>query len=108
YAGGDPVAVAKKHGARIAHVHTKDVRQGALKKALDHDQPFMRAVLDGIFTVPGDGMVDTGAVLSELARHRYSGWIVVEAEQDPAKANPLKYATLGFKNVTAMAKAAGL
>lgn len=108
YAGGDPVALAKKHGARLAHVHTKDVRKPVLEKALKGDLPFLTAVLEGVFTVPGDGAVDFKAFFAELAAARYSGWIVVEAEQDPKKAEPLKYATMGFKNVTARVAEAGL
>jgi inosose dehydratase len=108
YAGGDPVTAAKKHGARLAHVHTKDVRKDVLQKALQGDWPFLDAVLEGVFTVPGDGMIDYPGVFAQLAAARYSGWLVVEAEQDPKKANPLKYATMGFKNVAKYAADARL
>jgi inosose dehydratase len=108
FAGGDPVAAAKKHGARVAHVHAKDIRKPVLEKVLKADLPFLEAVLEGVFTVPGDGCVDYPAVFKELASHHYQGWVVVEAEQDPKKANPLTYATLGFKNLTASLKAGGL
>jgi inosose dehydratase len=108
FAGGDPVGAAKKHGARVAHVHAKDVRKPVLDTVLKNDTPFLEAVLQGVFTVPGDGSVDYPAVFKELAQHHYQGWVVVEAEQDPRKANPLTYATMGFKNVTASLKAGGL
>jgi inosose dehydratase len=108
YAGGDPVAAAKKHGARLAHVHTKDVRKDVLARALKSDWPFLDAVLEGVFTVPGDGMVDYPGVFAQLAAAKYSGWLVVEAEQDPKKANPLKYATMGFQNVAKYAADARL
>ena len=108
FAGGDPVAATKKHASRLAHVHTKDVRKAVMEKALKNDSPFLDAVLEGVFTVPGDGMVDYKGVFAELAAARYSGWLVVEAEQDPKKANPLQYATMGFKNVAACAAEAGL
>ena len=68
---------------------------------------FMAAVMDGIFTVPGDGSIDYAPILKTLADHGYSGWLVVEAEQDPRKAHPLTYATMGFKNLKAMAEKAG-
>ena len=68
---------------------------------------FMDAVMAGIFTVPGDGSIDYLPILRVLAEANYSGWLVVEAEQDPKKANPLKYATMGYKNLSRMAKEAG-
>ena len=108
YAGGDPVACAKKHGARLAHVHTKDVRKAVLEQALANDWPFLTAVLEGVFTVPGDGFIDYPRFFAELSAANYPGWLVVEAEQDPKKANPLKYATMGFQNVSKYAAAAGM
>lgn len=88
FAGEDPVRVAAAHASRIAHVHCKDVRPAALARALNRDASFLDAVLMGVFTVPGDGCVDYPAVLGPLARAGYSGWLVVEAEQDPAIAIP--------------------
>jgi inosose dehydratase len=69
---------------------------------------FMDAVMDGIFTVPGDGFVAFQPLLAQLHAARYDGWLVVEAEQDPRKANPLTYATLGYKNLRQAATSAGL
>jgi inosose dehydratase len=107
FAGGDPVAVARRHARRIVHVHCKDVRADVLRASLAADSSFLRAVLDGVFTVPGDGSIDYAAVLAPLARAGYSGWLVVEAEQDPAKAHPLTYARMGFTNLGQAARAAG-
>ena len=107
FAGGDPVAVARRHANRIVHVHCKDVRQGVLREVLRDDRSFLRAVLDSVFTVPGDGSIDFTAVLTELRRGGYAGWLVVEAEQDPNKAHPLTYARMGFTNLAAAANAAG-
>ena len=107
FAGGDPAGVARRHGARIVHVHCKDVRANVLGQMLRKDESFLRAVLDGVFTVPGDGAIDFTAVLRELARHDYAGWLVVEAEQDPAKAHPLTYARMGHDNLRRAATAAG-
>ena len=67
----------------------------------------MQAVVDGIFTVPGDGSIDYPTILKVLADHSYAGWLVVEAEQDPAKAHPLTYARLGFDNLARLALQAG-
>jgi inosose dehydratase len=102
-AGGDPVAAARRHAPRIAHVHCKDVRRDVLARATAADLPFLVAVLEGLFTVPGDGMVDFAAVLDALAAGGYLGWLVVEAEQDPAKAHPLTYARMGHDHLAALA-----
>lgn len=106
FGGADPVALAEKFRTRIAHVHCKDVRREVLAKARAKDWSFLEAVVEGCFTVPGDGMVDFPAVLKALPD--YSGWLVVEAEQDPEKANPLKYARMGCANLRRFAKDAKL
>lgn len=108
FSGGDPLALLRKQVNRVVHVHCKDVRKDVLDKARREDLSFMAAVLEGIFTVPGDGVIDYPAILRVLADAAYSGWLVVEAEQDPRKANPLTYATMGFRNLSRMAKEAGL
>jgi inosose dehydratase len=95
YAGGDPAATAQRHGTRIVHVHCKDVRLPMLNEAMQNDWSFLDAVLAGVFTVPGDGCVDYPHVFEALAAASYRGWLVVEAEQDPAKAHPLTYARMG-------------
>jgi len=92
WAGGDPVALVREHGDRIAHVHLKDLRADVLRRWQQEDFSFRDAVLQGIFTVPGDGMIDFPAVLDALAERDYRGWLVVEAEQDPTRAHPLTYA----------------
>ena len=106
FGGADPVALARKYRNRVAHVHCKDVRKDVLAEARAKDWSFLDAVVAGCFTVPGDGMVDYPAFFKELPG--YSGWLVVEAEQDPEKANPLKYATLGCANLKRYAKDARL
>ncbi len=107
-AGADPAAVAARHGPRINHVHCKDVRADVLEKARGGDMSFLNAVLEGVFTVPGDGAVDFTKVLAALRLSAYSGWLVVEAEQDPAKAHPLTYARMGHEGVRSALAAAGL
>ncbi len=108
FSGADPAAVAARHGRRINHVHCKDVRADVLDKARGGDMSFLDAVLEGVFTVPGDGAVDFTKVLAALRPFSYSGWLVVEAEQDPAKAHPLTYARMGHEGVRSALAAAGL
>jgi inosose dehydratase len=96
YAGDDPVRIAQAWGKRIAHVHCKDIRPGVLRRALNRDSSFLDAVVEGVFTVPGDGCVDYPKVLGLLATSGYAGWWVVEAEQDPAVADPVRYAAMGY------------
>jgi inosose dehydratase len=107
FSGGNPLQLIKDNVKRVVHVHCKDVRKPMLEKARAEDMSFMAAVLEGIFTVPGDGFLDYASILRVLAEANYSGWLVVEAEQDPRKAHPLTYATMGFKNLSRLAKEAG-
>lgn len=107
FAGGDPMALLKRWSSRVNHVHCKDIRPAVLKDALNRDLPFLKAVLNGLFTVPGDGSIDYYAVLKELKAMNYSGWIVVEAEQDPSIADPLTFATKGYVTLADAVKQAG-
>jgi inosose dehydratase len=107
YGGGDPVAAIKAFGARINHVHCKDIRGYALEACRRRDASFTEAILSGIFTAPGDGIVDYPAVFNALKTALYAGWVVQEAEQDPRIANPTIYAELGFKHLDRTARAAG-
>ena len=108
FADADPADVARRHWQRINHVHLKDVRRDVLARARARDASFLDAVLDGVFTVPGDGAIDFAPVLAILAAADYCGWLVVEAEQDPAKAPPLTYARRGFAHLRAAVDQAGL
>jgi len=92
FAGDDPLAAARAHADRIKHVHLKDVRPEVLSQVLRENLSFQDAIEAGVFTVPGDGAIDFVPVLQALADAGYQGWLVVEAEQHPAKANPLEYA----------------
>jgi myo-inosose-2 dehydratase len=106
FAGADPAALARCYRARISHVHAKDVRADVMASARAQRLSFLDAVIAGVFTVPGDGCVDYQAVFADLPG--YAGWVVVEAEQDPAKADPLTYATLGYNNLRRYLTDAGL
>ncbi len=111
WGGADPAELARAYRHRISHVHAKDVRRDVMERARREDWSFLDAILGpgaelGVYTVPGDGMVDYEAVFRALPG--YSGWVVVEAEQDPEKAHPLTYAKKGVAHLRACLKAAGL
>jgi inosose dehydratase len=91
-AGSDPLAVARAHIGRIKHVHLKDIRPDVVSRVRKEGLSFQQGIEGGIFTVPGDGSIDFVPILKTLGEAGYAGWLVVEAEQDPAKANPLEYA----------------
>jgi inosose dehydratase len=105
FAGGDPVALLDKYGRRVCHVHCKDVRPAVMKLARNRDWSFLEAVVNGAFTVPGDGAVDFAAVIDRLKRHGYRGWLVVEAEQDPVIAPSFEYAQKGYRTLRALVDA---
>ncbi|EAR51106.1 MocC-like protein (rhizopine catabolism), myo-inositol catabolism iolE-like protein [Oceanicola granulosus HTCC2516] len=110
FAGGNVTGVLDKWAHRIGHVHFKDVRQPVLDRIRANDGSFLDAVQAGAFTVPGDpeGCIDFQAVTDRLAAMQYEGWIVVEAEQDPAKAPPAEYARLGFDHIVGICRRSGL
>jgi inosose dehydratase len=103
-AGGDPLRALKRHAKRITHVHCKDVRQDKLARAKKEDLSFLDAVLGDVFAVPGDGSIDFEPLLAGLAQAGYGGWLVVEADQDPAKAHPLTHARIGHDCLRPLAR----
>lgn len=92
FSGEDPVDIVKRYADRVGHVHLKDVRAEIIKKAHDEKLSFLRSILEGVFTVPGDGPTDFRAVLQPVIDSSFTGWFMVEAEQDPDKADPLRCA----------------
>lgn len=110
FGGGDAERAAKKHMARVGHIHAKNVRPTIATEVSDHSLSFLEGVRRGVFTVPGDkeGAVDFVPVLKQAAEHGYQGWLVIEAEQDPDIRNPFEYQTLGLKSLKAFAREAGL
>ena len=104
FAGGNSIEVANNFKERIIHVHCKDMRKNVLEKSLKDDLSFRQAFLEGAFTVPGDGFINYEPLLTLLKKNDYNGWLVVEAEQDPAKANPLEYAKIGHKYLSNVCK----
>lgn len=107
YAGADPAAVARRHIGRICHLHCRDVRLPVLAEMRRKRGSFLDAVLAGIFTVPGDGGVAFPPVLEAVKAAGHDGWLVVAAEQDPAKARPLTLARKGYTYLDAAARRAG-
>ena len=107
FGGGNISSVISNHGNRINHVHTKDVRRQVMNSINHQKDSFLDCVLEGIFTVPGDGMIDYEEVMQQLYKVGYEGWVIIEAEQDPAKANPLEYAKIGFNALDRARRNAG-
>ena len=108
FAGGNSLKIIRDFKEKIAHVHCKDMREKVLKKSLSEDLSFRHAFLEGAFTVPGDGCIDYRPIFNELVKNKYQGWLVVEAEQDPKKANPFEYAKIGFNYLKKTSSECGL
>ncbi|MGQ8919326.1 myo-inosose-2 dehydratase [Pseudomonas lundensis] len=100
--GGEPVQVLRKHIDRVCHVHFKDVRKPVVQLARNHLWSFPDCIINGTFTVPGDGDIDFGELLDVLLAVDYHGWLVVEAEQDPAVAPSFAYAQKGYQTLRAL------
>lgn len=110
FGGGDPLAVARRHMGRVAHIHAKNIRPDIMKIVREERLSFLEGVRRGVFTVPGDpeGCVAFTPVLKVAADHGYSGWLVIEAEQDPIVRDPVKYQTMGLACLRHFARQAGL
>jgi inosose dehydratase len=110
FGGGDPVRLAKRHMARVRHIHCKNVRPEVMRQVREQGLSFLEGVRRGVFTVPGDaeGAVDFLPVLEVAAQHGYNGWLVIEAEQDPSVRHPLEYQSMGLRSLKAFARRAGL
>ena len=100
FAGANYKDVLDKFVSRINHVHCKDIRKSVLENSLVNDLSFRNAFLNGVFTVPGDGCIDYEPLLKIFKKNNYEKWLVIEAEQDPIKANPLEYAKIGNTYLT--------
>ena len=99
--------VLKNYISKINHVHCKDIRQNILENSLKNDLSFRESFLDGVFTVPGDGCIDYEPLFEILYQNNYDKWLIIEAEQDPKKANPLEYAKIGFSYLSSTLKNVG-
>lgn len=103
FAGGSSLDMIEAFGPRIKHVHFKDLRPAMVERVKQEPLSFLGAVKQGVFTVPGDGMIDFGPIARALGNIGYEGWIVVEAEQDPALAPPLEYAQKAREHIREVA-----
>lgn len=110
FGGSDPADLAAKHMHRVRHIHCKNVRPAVARAVEAEGLSFLEGVRRGVFTVPGDkeGAVDFLPVLRIAAEHGYDGWLVIEAEQDPALRDPFEYQSLGYRSLKAFAHEAGL
>lgn len=99
YSGEDPIAILNKYASRIKHVHLKDIRAEVLEKVKKEKMSFLKGVRAGAFTVPGDGCINFEPIFKALEENNYEGWLLVEAEQDPAIANPFEYAMKARKYI---------
>lgn len=108
FGGGDVLGTLRKWRERVLHVHFKDVRPDVIRDIRDNDRSFLDAVVAGAFTVPGDGAIDFQPIADELKAMDYAGWIVVEAEQDPAKAPPFEYSKKGYDHIVEICARSGL
>ena len=99
YCDVDPLKMVEKYIDRIKHVHLKDIRQEVVDKVKAEHKSFLDGVRMGAFTIPGDGCIDFTGIFKVLEDHNYQGYMLVEAEQDPAKANPLEYAIRARKYI---------
>lgn len=105
YCGEDYMYILKKYINRIKHVHLKDIRPDVVADVKAKGESFLQGVRKGTFTVPGDGVIDFAPIFEVLAENNYEGYVLVEAEQDPAIANPFEYALKARKYI---AEKAGL
>ncbi|MEL6190344.1 MAG: TIM barrel protein, partial [Myxococcota bacterium] len=108
FAGANPGVIAQELVDRVRHVHLKDVRETVLRAVAQGPASYLDAIVDGVFTVPGDGDLDFRPVLEALAGAQYRGWLVVEADQDPSLAEPAEFARRGAEHVRRLAGAVGL
>ncbi|WP_299841832.1 myo-inosose-2 dehydratase [uncultured Jannaschia sp.] len=110
FGGADPEAIARRYMDRVTHIHCKNVRPGIAREVREQELSFLEGVRRGAFTVPGDaeGAVDFAPVLKVAAEHGYSGWVVIEAEQDSAVRDPFEYQSLGLRTLREIARDVGL
>ncbi|KIL41279.1 inosose dehydratase [Gordoniibacillus kamchatkensis] len=102
YGGADPLAVLRKHYGRIAYIHLKDVRLPVLEEARREGADFITCIRKGVFTVPGDGVIDFKPIVAELVQRGYNGWAMLEGEQDPAEHPAYEYAAKALDHLQSL------
>ncbi|HET7313861.1 myo-inosose-2 dehydratase [Salinisphaera sp.] len=108
FAGGDPLDWLERWGRRINHIHAKDVREMVIARSRNRNASFLNAVVDGVFTIPGDGDLDFDAIFARLAALSYDGWLIAEAEQDQTVAPSWPLAQRSYRYLRESAQRAGL
>jgi inosose dehydratase len=99
YGGYEPIDLLRKHRGRIGYVHLKDVRKEVLARVKSEGLDFRQAVMQGVFTVPGDGCIDFAPIIGHLIETGFDSWALIEAEQDPAVADPYRYQKMGKEHI---------
>jgi len=100
FSGEDPLEMFNRYKERIRHIHLKDLRAVVASQAKKESWSFLQAVRKGVFTVPSDGSVDFKSLLTAIKASGYQGWMVVEAEQDPAIADPFVYSQKAYRYIS--------
>ncbi|MCK2218499.1 myo-inosose-2 dehydratase [Actinomadura sp. ATCC 31491] len=93
-AGDNPLDTLTKYVKQVTHLHLKNIRPAVAERLRKDGTGFEFAVIEGVFTVPGDGGIDFRPIFKLLRENDFQGWVVVEAEQNPASADPFLYARL--------------
>jgi inosose dehydratase len=106
--GINAVSILNRYPQRVVHVHCKDIRRRVFETILSSGSSFLDGVLQGMFTVPGDGDLNFQPLFDALSKKGYSGWVIVEAEQDPAIADPRAFAKIGLGTLRTHARFARL
>ena len=101
--GADPLEILETYIDRTVDLHIKDIRPRVVDAARAGSMSFEFAIVEGVFTVPGDGGIDYTEVFALLKKHGYEGWLLVEAEQNPLTADPFLYAKLAREYIREVA-----
>jgi len=104
YGGNDPLELAKKHINRIKYVHLKDVRIERLEEARANKWDFKTCIRNSVFTLPGSGGLEFKEILRVLLEHPYSGWAMLEGEQDPSKYNPFEFTQRALQHIQTLVR----
>jgi inosose dehydratase len=78
--GAEPVEVLRAAGARVRHVHLKDVARPIAERVRSGRLPYAAAVRSGLYRPLGEGHLDIAAVVQRLNATGYEGWYVLEQD----------------------------
>lgn len=94
FSGEDALRVLRKYAKRVKHVHLKSVRTTWWQRQKPGATPSSTRCAQARSRCRATAISTSSQVFDILAENGYEGWVVVEAEQDPAKANPFEYAVM--------------